>query len=191
MPMSYPEIAIPETEVPRAAFPQGQHLISTYASETNKVASIWRAFEESDFSWRPHARSSSVGAIMKHQLLSERRFFAEFLGLEEVPADQVLPARETLDAYRERFLALARPRLTALAVRPEPWWVEDVPFFDVTRQRIWVFWRRVLHTAHHRAHLGVYLRLLDRSVPAVYGPTADVTWQGADPTQTVDAAQRK
>jgi uncharacterized damage-inducible protein DinB len=191
MPMSYPEIAIPETEVPRAIFPFGQHLVSTYASETNKVASVWRAFEESDFGWRPHARSNTVGAIMKHQLLSERRFFAEFLGLDEVPAEQVLPASETRDAYRERFLALARPRLSALAAKSESWWIDEVPFFDVRRQRIWVFWRRVLHTAHHRAQLGVYLRLLDRHVPAVYGPTADVTWQGADPTQTVDAAKRK
>jgi uncharacterized damage-inducible protein DinB len=49
----------------------------------------------------------------------------------------------------------------------------------------------VLHTAHHRAQLGVYLRLLERRVPATYGPTADVTWEGADPTVTLDAARRK
>jgi hypothetical protein len=29
------------------------------------------------------------------------------------------------------------------------------------------------HLAHHRAQLGVYLRLLDVGVPAVYGPSAD------------------
>jgi uncharacterized damage-inducible protein DinB len=29
------------------------------------------------------------------------------------------------------------------------------------------------HLIHHRAQLGVYLRLLDVPVPAVYGPTAD------------------
>jgi hypothetical protein len=28
-------------------------------------------------------------------------------------------------------------------------------------------------------------------VPSSYGPTADVTWQGADPTRSVQAAQRK
>jgi uncharacterized damage-inducible protein DinB len=31
------------------------------------------------------------------------------------------------------------------------------------------------HTVHHRGQLGVYLRLLDLPVPAVYGPTADST----------------
>jgi uncharacterized damage-inducible protein DinB len=29
------------------------------------------------------------------------------------------------------------------------------------------------HLVHHRAQLGVYLRLCDVSVPQVYGPTAD------------------
>jgi len=49
----------------------------------------------------------------------------------------------------------------------------------------------VLHTAHHRTQLAVYLRLLDRPVPAIYGPTADVSWIGADPTTTADAAGRR
>ena len=29
------------------------------------------------------------------------------------------------------------------------------------------------HTVHHRAQLGVYLRLLDVPVPSIYGPSAD------------------
>lgn len=62
---------------------------------------------------------------------------------------------------------------------------------DVERERIWIFLRRVLHTAHHRAPLGVYLRMLDKTVPPVYGPTADLRWEGADPTSSVAAASRK
>jgi hypothetical protein len=38
--------------------------------------------------------------------------------------------------------------------------------------------------------VGVCLRLLEDRVPSTYGPTADVTWQGADPTRTVAAAER-
>lgn len=34
------------------------------------------------------------------------------------------------------------------------------------------------HLAHHRAQLGVYLRLLDVPVPSMYGPTADEGWGG-------------
>jgi uncharacterized damage-inducible protein DinB len=29
------------------------------------------------------------------------------------------------------------------------------------------------HLAHHRGQLTVYLRLTDRRVPAIYGPSAD------------------
>jgi uncharacterized damage-inducible protein DinB len=29
------------------------------------------------------------------------------------------------------------------------------------------------HMIHHRAQLGVYLRLLDQPVPGMYGPSAD------------------
>jgi hypothetical protein len=69
--------------------------------------------------------------------------------------------------------------------------MEEVPFFDVKRQRIWVFWRRVLHSCHHRTQLTVYLRLLNKPVMSVYGPTADQSWEGADPTTSVEAAGRK
>jgi uncharacterized damage-inducible protein DinB len=127
---------------------------------------------------------------MKHQLLSERRFFGEFLGTPEPPPVDVLPTAPSVEAYTERALELARPRLAFLAPRTEDWWLTRVPFFDVERERIWIFWRRVLHTAHHRTQLAVYLRLLDKAVPAIYGPTADVTWAGADPTNTVAAAGR-
>jgi hypothetical protein len=129
---------------------------------------------------------------MAHQLLSERRFFAEFIGLEEPPVESLLPPGDTPPAerYVEKLIQLCRPRLTSLAQADQPFWLTEVPFFDVRRQRIWVFWRRVLHTAHHRAQVGDALRLLERRVPATYGPTADVTWTGADPTTTLDAARR-
>jgi hypothetical protein len=82
-------------------------------------------------------------------------------------------------------------RLDFFARQQKSWWMETVPFFDVQRQRIWVFWHRVLHTAHHRTQLTVFLSLLDRDVPATYGPTADVVWRGADPTNSVAAAWRR
>jgi uncharacterized damage-inducible protein DinB len=190
MAMEYAHRAIGDAEIPRATLPLVQHLLDTYASETNKVASVWSAFGDADLAWRPQERASTVGEILKHQLLSERRFFGEFLGAPEPAPDDVLPATLTVAAATDRLVALARPRLAFLAARPEPWWTARVPFFDVERERAWVFWRRVLHTAHHRTQLTVYLRLLDRTVPPTYGPTADVTWAGADPTHTASAAGR-
>ncbi|HEV2426365.1 MAG TPA: DinB family protein [Terriglobia bacterium] len=187
--MNYEFVAIPESEVPRAAAPVFQHALDTYASESNKVVSVWREF--TDLSFRGHPRSGTVADIMKHQLLSERRFFGEFLGAPEPPADRILPESPTAEDYVRRLIELARPRLAYLAPKTENWWLEVVPFFDVKRQRLWIFWRRVLHTAHHRTQLTTYLRMMGRKVPSTYGPTADVSWQGADPTTTVGAAGRR
>jgi uncharacterized damage-inducible protein DinB len=190
MPMMYKYSAIQEALIPRAASPLFQHLLDTYAGEINKVAAVWKEFAAGDMTFKPHPRSSTAQDIMKHQLLSERRFFGEFLGLPEPPAAQVLPAGAAPADYLRRLGELAMPRLENLAPKEASWWLERVPFFDVERERIWIFWRRVLHTAHHRTQLSVYLRLLGKPVPATYGPTADATWVGADPTTSVDAAQR-
>jgi uncharacterized damage-inducible protein DinB len=191
MPMNYDYVALPDSAIPQASSPLLQHLLNTYASETNKVISVWRCFAPAEMSYRPHARSTPVIGIMQHQLLSERRFFSEFMGLPEPPPSELLPAGENPQAYCARMQELARPRLQLLAEQREAWWLEEVPFFDVLRQRIWIFWRRLLHTCHHRAQLTVYLRLLNKPVPSTYGPTSDVTWLGADPTQTIAAAGRK
>jgi uncharacterized damage-inducible protein DinB len=189
--MHYAEIAIADDRVPRAAVPAFQHVLDTYASETNKVAAVWRGFTDADLGYRPHPRSSTVADVLKHQLLSERRFFGEFLGAPEPAAGDVVPAPLSLAAAIRRLCDLAEPRLAFLAPQPEAWWLARVPFFDVERERIWIVWRRILHTAHHRTQLSVCLRLLERPVPPTYGPTADATWSGADPTTTVDAAARR
>lgn len=173
---------ITESEIPRAVNPLLQHAIETYASEINKTSSVFRQFAPGDFPFRPHPRSSTTLEIFRHQLLSERRFFGEFLGSSEPDPSGVLPSDETPEAFAARLEELARPRLEYLAGQGDAWWMEMRPFFDVERQRIWIFWRRVLHSAHHRTQLTVYLRLLDKPVVSTYGPTADVTWKGADPT---------
>ena len=186
--MHYDRVEIFDQAIPRAAAPAFQHMVDTYAGEANKTASVWRMFGLADLDWRPHPRSSSVKEIMQHQLLSERRFFSEFLGSPEPPAKELLPLSNTIDALATRLVDLATPRLNWLSAVSEADWLATTKFFDVERQRIWIFWRRVLHSAHHRTQLTVYLRLLQKTVPATYGPTADVTWRGADPTLTVDRA---
>jgi hypothetical protein len=190
MAATYPFHAIESTEIPRASDAADQHLVDVYASEINKTASVWRAFDDQTLVFRPHPKSTPVADIFKHELLSGRRFFGEFIGLPEPGAASVVPDPITVDASVARLADLARARLPHLARGSRTWWEEPVKFFDVERSRVWVFWRRILHTAHHRTQLTVYLRMLDRPVPPIYGPTADVTWTGADPTRTVDAARR-
>jgi uncharacterized damage-inducible protein DinB len=190
-PMKYSFSAIVDADVPRASDSMFQHLLDTYASETNKVVSVWREFRDDDLTFRPHPRSTTVGDILKHQLLSERRFFGEFIGSPEPPPAEVLPSHLSVATGIDRLTQLAVARLSFLAAQPQEWWLVRVPFFEVERERVWIFWRRVLHTAHHRTQLTVYLRMMDRGVPPTYGPTADVKWDGADPTNSVAAAGRK
>jgi uncharacterized damage-inducible protein DinB len=193
MAMQYDHVFIPDAAIPRARLPLLQHLVDTYASEINKTAGVWSEVRGDQLDFRPHARSSSVRQVLAHQLLSERRFFAEFLGFAEPGVDTLLPPGDApaVAPYVDRLVAQATPRLVPLAAGDEAYWLAEVPFFDVRRQRIWVAWRRILHTAHHRAQVGLALRLLEDRVPPTYGPTADVTWQGADPTTTLDAARRQ
>ncbi|HKB09377.1 MAG TPA: DinB family protein [Vicinamibacterales bacterium] len=190
MAATYPFHVIEAGAIPHAVDSDFQHCVDVYASEINKTASVWRAFDDGALDYRPHAKSTSVGDVFKHELLSGRRFFGEFLGLPEPDAAAVVPAPIRVETSVDRLAALALARLPHLAGAPRSWWDEEVRFFDVERPRVWVFWRRVLHSAHHRTQLTVYLRLLDRPVPPIYGPTADVSWSGADPTRTIDAARR-
>jgi len=190
MPATYAFHAIDAADIPRAAEPADQLVVDVYASEVNKTASVWHAFDAAMLDFKPHPKSTTVRDIFKHELLSGRRFFGEFLGLPEPDAGTVVPDPITVEASVARLADLARARLPHLAKGTRAWWDEPVKFFDVERSRAWVFWRRILHSAHHRTQLTMYLRLLDRPVPPIYGPTADVSWTGADPTRTVDAAQR-
>src|SRR5690606_41527766 len=52
MPMRYAYTAIADADVPRASFPFAQHLLDTYASESNKVVSVWREFSDADLEYR-------------------------------------------------------------------------------------------------------------------------------------------
>ncbi|HZT82688.1 MAG TPA: DinB family protein [Gemmataceae bacterium] len=191
--MHYDFIAIPDAEVPRAADPTFQHLLTTYASETNKTASVWRAVPDDLLDFRPHPKTNTIRGILIHQILSERRFFAQFVGTEEPPAEQLLPPgdRPAVQAYLERYVELAKRRLPQLTKGSAAWWLERRPFFGgLERERVWVFWRRVLHTCHHRTQVQTWLRLAGRPVPAIYGPSGDVTWDEADPTYSPEAARR-
>lgn len=191
--MKYEYVAIPDQEVPPAAEPLFQHIIATYASETNKTISMWRAVPDDFLDFKPHEKTNTIRTIMLHQILSERRFFAQFVGTQEPPVEQLSPPSDKppVQAYIEKYLWLAKQRLPQFAAGTAEWWLTPVPFFGgLHRERIWVFWRRVLHTCHHRTQVQTWLRLAGQFIPAIYGPSGDVKWSEADPTYSVEAARR-
>ena len=188
--MRYEFVAIADDQLPDAAEPLLAHLVATYASETNKTASVWRSTPDGLIDYSPHNRTNSIRTIFEHQILSERRFFSQFVGFDEPAADRLLPEAERplVADYVDRYVALAKLRLPQIAGAAADWWLEERPFFGYRRQRIWTFWRRVLHTCHHRTQVQSWLRLAGAHVPAIYGPSGDVTWDGATPTYSTDAA---
>jgi uncharacterized damage-inducible protein DinB len=191
----YDFTAIPDADVPRAVEPVFQHVITTYASEANKTVGVWRIVPDGLLDFKPHENVNPIRTILAHQLLSERRFFAQFVGTAEPPVDELLPPgeRPVVQAYIDKYLWLVRGRLPQLARGTTPWWLEERPFFGgLVRERVWVFWRRVLHTCHHRTQVQSWLRLAGVTpVPAIYGPSGDVTWDEADPTYSPEAAKRR
>ena len=192
--MNYDFVAIPDADIPHAAEPVFQHLLTTYASESNKTASVWQAVPDDKLDFKPHETTNTIRTILVHQLLSERRFFAQFAGTDEPPVEELLPAgeRPPVGDYLAKYVWLAKRRLPQFAAGTSAWWLEERPFFGgLKRERIWVFWRRVLHTCHHRTQVQSWLRLAGHEpVPLIYGPSGDVTWSEADPTYSLDAARR-
>jgi uncharacterized damage-inducible protein DinB len=191
--VTYDFIAIPDFEIPRSVEPVFQHGVTTYVSEANKTVSMWRAVPDEFLDFKPHEKTNSIRTILIHQLLSERRFFAQFIGTEEPPVDELLPVgeRPSVQAYIDKYVWLATKRLPQLAAGTTSWWLEERQFFGgLVRQRIWVFWRRVLHTCHHRTQVQTWLRLAGQHVPTIYGPSGDVKWDEADPTYSLEAAKR-
>lgn len=80
--MYYDFIAIPDADVPRAVEPAFQHVGTTYASEVNKTVGVWRAVLGHLLDIKSHEKTNTIRTLFAHQLLSERRFFAEFAGLQ-------------------------------------------------------------------------------------------------------------
>lgn len=191
--MHYDYTAIPDNELPAGVEPAFRHTIATYASEVNKTVSMWRAVPDKLLDFKPHEKTNTIRTILIHQLLSERRFFAEFAGLQEPPVEELLPPGEnpTVQDYTNQYIRLARKRLPQFAAGTVAWWLETRRFFGgLERERIWIFWRRVLHTSHHRTQVQSWLRLAGQHVPAIYGPSGDVKWDDADPTYSLEAARR-
>lgn len=145
-------------------------LLDTFETEILKIIGVWSAFRPEDLPFRPTAKSRTVAEQMEHQLKSESAWMRSML---EIDTGDPLPQTPSRDAYISKYREDAESRLEVLRDRPEAWWRDEVSFFDARRSRAWVLVRRMNHATHHRGQLIVYLRLLGRKVPSVYGPTAD------------------
>src|SRR5712692_7147041 len=149
-------------------------LLDTYETEILKIMGIWSCFPETTAGYRPHPKCRTVLEQMEHQVQSEGRWMRTMLDIDTGDPN---PAERTKAGFIEKYRADAGRRLQILREKPDTWWEGTTGFFNVSRSRAWVLTRRINHSTHHRGQLLVYLRLLDRQVPSVYGPTADTGGQ--------------
>jgi uncharacterized damage-inducible protein DinB len=161
-----------------------QELIAEYDRETAKTRKILEAVPaDADFTYKPHPKSMSLGRLAGHLVETAGQWATSALSLDklEFPADHkfepYIPASK--EALLERFdkeTAEAKALLNNLA--PQKWdenWkfvAGGQAWIDESKYRVFRDW--VLdHLIHHRAQLGVYVRLLDQPLPGTYGPSAD------------------
>ncbi len=149
-------------------------LVDTYDSERLKTLNVWSMFTDDDLAIRPHPalqRDRNALEHMIHQCLGENKWFATMLGID-VGAPP-LPEQETRLDFIKRYAEDSGKRVAVLQDMDEAWWAEEVAFFDVVHSRAWIMVRRIAHTAHHRGEMTTLLRLLNRQVHSVYGPSID------------------
>jgi uncharacterized damage-inducible protein DinB len=161
-----------------------KELIAEYDREVTKTRKMLEAIPaDADFTWKPHAKSMSLGHLAGHISDTAGEWAVSALTTDklEFPPDHkfepYIPASTA--AMLERFDKQTGEAKAALAgLAPEKW---DENWKFVAGGQAWideskysVFRNWVLdHLIHHRAQLGVYLRLLDKPVPGMYGPSAD------------------
>src|SRR6267378_128029 len=131
--------------------------------------------------WRPHAKSRTLGELATHLaqlpgfglLMATRN---EFDGLAPRPPEpRFATSAERVQAFEDlsaQLRAVLQKMTWAQANQAWKLRLGDKVVMNVPRTQVirTVF---VTHSAHHRAQLGVYLRMLETPVPWSYGRSAD------------------
>jgi uncharacterized damage-inducible protein DinB len=131
--------------------------------------------------YKPHAKSMSLGALAAHvaQLPSFLTVMAATDVLHFKPEDFATPALADTDALLALFDSECSKMHAALAGLDSArlngsWKMMMGEHVFVDGQRAFLLRHMgINHIVHHRAQLGVYLRLLDVAIPGSYGPSAD------------------
>jgi len=154
-------------------------LIAELEQEAQTTRRVLERVPADKLAWRPHSKSMSLGQLALHvatipgaiaHMLANDTFEApRFVQAEAASVSDLIPALEDAVCSAREFLA----RLDE--VRAASIWklVKDgrelmaVPRIGLVRSIMFNHWY------HHRGQLSVYLRLLNVSLPSIYGPSAD------------------
>jgi uncharacterized damage-inducible protein DinB len=159
-------------------------LLPEFDAEIASARRILGRVPEGRNDWQQHPKSMKLGRLAVHvaELPSwvATTFTQDSLDFAPPGAPQyTLPEMTTTAALVARLEQNAVGARAALAAAPdaaltEPWSLLYGGTTLFTQPRLGVYLSFCLgHLVHHRAQLGVYLRLLNIPIPATYGPSAD------------------
>jgi uncharacterized damage-inducible protein DinB len=155
-------------------------LLAELEQEAKTTRRVLERIPQAHLSWRPHPKSMSLGQLALH-VATVPGDVAELAAIDTVTepppffqpeastTDELVPSLTDSVAKAKRALgSFDDGKMTAT-------WRLQSGGRDIMAMPRVAFVRAIMlnHWYHHRGQLLVYLRLLDQSVPSVYGPTAD------------------
>jgi uncharacterized damage-inducible protein DinB len=158
-------------------------LLPEYDNEIVTTRHVLERYPDDRAEWKPHPKSFAMGHLA--QLVARLPGWTALMmtqtELDIAPKDgptmkYTFEKRETLLAEFDKNAAAGRKALEEAKDEDfdVPWTLKSGGHPISTMSRYQMLRSGVLnHLVHHRAQLGVYLRLVDVPVPVMYGPTAD------------------
>ncbi len=159
-------------------------IIEILKRETEQEAQTTRKFlsivPTDKYDWKPHPKSMSLIQLATHiaELPSwvSLGLTTDELDFAANPYQQVpIANNEELLAYFEKNYTQGKADLEATTeeILEQPWTLRNGDQIYFTNTKYDTVRVSISQTTHHRAQLGVYLRLLGIAIPGSYGPSAD------------------
>jgi uncharacterized damage-inducible protein DinB len=159
-------------------------ITSFYAKQLKEEADITRKMlkivPEDQYDWKPHTKSMSIRQLATHIAelpgwipLGINTEVLDFAAGEYKPT-HVEDNKALLKAFEEnQKQALESLAKTNDEFLQNPWTMRNGEEVYMTISKQDVIRMAVSQTIHHRAQMGVFLRLLNIPIPGSYGPSAD------------------
>jgi uncharacterized damage-inducible protein DinB len=160
--------------------PLVEALLPEFDREMSLTRKILERVPEDRFDWKPHQKSYSLGQLAQH-VATIPMWGSATLNQSEIDlggSDRLAPitTRAALLTLFDGHVAGTRAALVGKtdAELNAPWTLKNSGHvvFSMPKASVWRSFV-ISHLIHHRAQLGVYLRMQDVPLPALYGPTAD------------------
>ena len=155
-------------------------LLAEYIDEMNTMRRFLESISEDLFEFTPHEKSKTLGQLVNHILPISSWIPAitqnSELDWEKASPPIALKSKEDILKQFEANIAIGKKALEATNNEQltEEWIMRYGDTLMFSGKKETAIRRYVLnHTIHHRAQLGVYLRLNNVNVPASYVSSAD------------------